>query len=318
FGTGANEPFFGGAASGDVFATLAGNCPSSIFEGGDSSGHFIAEFLQACPSGIFRGDSLSGYASNDLDGGQDCRFFKGEEGSGAQVEEYKNPYTCVQFFATASGGDGAAQRSYSDDNTGCIVVTFPIEGSPLFAKVVGNRGRLYWWTYTELNNEGFEVQKSNDGSDWEQIAWVNGAGNSLSEIAYEVWDNNLNQGVQYYRYIQYDFDGTEHVSNTVALEYNLPNQDLAKDEVIQLSVFPNPLLKGNNLKIKSWYSGELSTRIRVYNLLGQELLTQTHAFSPTESLIELATQDLPQGTYVTTIKNKSLGILKTIKFIVID
>ena len=79
-------------------------------------------------------------------------------------------------MASANGHDGFASALASDFNTGiCLVIDLPIESSPLFAKIEDGHGKLYWSTYTELNNSGFEIQKSMDGINWTKIGWVQGS-----------------------------------------------------------------------------------------------------------------------------------------------
>lgn len=340
FGLGANAPFFGGEndgyadstflvtdtctyyfggeGSGYAMAQLNGSCLNNIFQGDSVSGQDMAELTQGCPSNIFIGDSLSGYDENLIASTQNCLFFKGEEGSGYVEDVFINPYECISFFASPNGADGAASRSYSDDNSVCAVLTFPVESSPLFAKVEEGKGKLYWWTYAELNNEGFELQKSYDGIVWKTIGWQAGLGTSYEEVAYTFWDENLNKGIQYYRYVQQDFDGQQFISNIVSLSHEMPLDPTLKEEQIQLSVFPNPVQRGQNLSIKSWYKKELKTEIVIFNTLGQELRREAFQFSKTQPLIQLNTAILPQGTYIVAIRNKNLGILKTTKIIVIQ
>ncbi|MCP4441837.1 MAG: T9SS type A sorting domain-containing protein [Aureispira sp.] len=310
--------YFGETGSGYAMAQFDGSCLSNIFQGDSLSGQDMAELIQGCPSNIFQGDSLSGYDETLIASTQNCLFFKGVEGSGHVEDVFINPYECTSFFAGAAGEDGAAQRSYTDDNGVCIILTFPVESSPLFAKVEEGKGKLYWWTYAELNNEGFELQKSYDGIVWKTIGWQAGLGTSYDVVPYEFWDENLAKGVQYYRYVQQDFDGKEFISNIVSLSYQMPATPDLEEEQIQLTLFPNPIQKGRKLSIKSWYEKELKTEVVILNTLGQELHRQSFLFSQDQSLLQLNTASLAQGTYIITIQNKNLGILKATKIVVIQ
>ena len=74
--------------------------------------------------------------------------------------------------------------------------------------------QLEWQTAMEINNEGFEVQRSLNGIDFEKIGWVEGNGTTLMTSAYTFRDASPQKGLNYYRLKQVDFDG-EHDLSTV-------------------------------------------------------------------------------------------------------
>lgn len=92
-------------------------------------------------------------------------------------------------------------------------VLLPVELSYFGVSSHDEGAILNWTTVSEIENSHFEVEVSYDGINWYSIGIVQGAGNSTDEIEYSFIDNQLNEGVQYYRLKQFDFDGTEHISN---------------------------------------------------------------------------------------------------------
>ena len=52
----------------------------------------------------------------------------------------------------------------------------PVEMTHFRASIMGKNIHLNWATATELNNEGFEVQRSSDGRSYSKIGWVPGYG----------------------------------------------------------------------------------------------------------------------------------------------
>ncbi len=74
---------------------------------------------------------------------------------------------------------------------------------------------LDWTTETEVNNDFFTVEKSEDARSWQEVAVVKGAGNSENRIEYHSRDKNPFMGQSYYRLKQTDFDGTVSISNVV-------------------------------------------------------------------------------------------------------
>ncbi|HLG41049.1 MAG TPA: DUF4082 domain-containing protein [Chitinophagaceae bacterium] len=114
---------------------------------------------------------------------------------------------------------------------------------------------LSWKTETETNNKGFEIQRSNNSSDWYPVKFVNSTGDGSFTRTYSYTDKGLAPGLYYYRLKQLDFDGKSTFSPiataTIAgkgktlLFQNYPNPfsgtstirfDLPTDQMIKLSI----------------------------------------------------------------------------------
>ncbi|PIB35974.1 hypothetical protein BFP72_11490 [Reichenbachiella sp. 5M10] len=66
---------------------------------------------------------------------------------------------------------------------------------------------LSWATATEMFNDYFSVERSEDGVNYEEIASVAGHGNSNAKIEYAYSDQTVQSTTNYYRLKQVDFDG---------------------------------------------------------------------------------------------------------------
>ena len=66
---------------------------------------------------------------------------------------------------------------------------------------------IEWTTLSQVNNDYFEIQRSDDAEVWYTIETVSGAGNTNSEMSYVVIDDNPLTGISYYRLKQTDYDG---------------------------------------------------------------------------------------------------------------
>ena len=84
----------------------------------------------------------------------------------------------------------------------------PVELIEFEAVAKGKEVHLNWSTASELNNDYFEIYKSKDGSTFEKVDWIDGAGNSNTIIEYESIDQSPFTGWSYYKLVQTDFDGT--------------------------------------------------------------------------------------------------------------
>jgi hypothetical protein len=73
---------------------------------------------------------------------------------------------------------------------------------------------ISWTTTAEINNDHFNVERSDDGVHFASIHQVNGAGNSSANLDYSFTDTNPIIGTNYYRLKQTDYDGHYAYSET--------------------------------------------------------------------------------------------------------
>jgi hypothetical protein len=83
----------------------------------------------------------------------------------------------------------------------------------------GNDVLVSWVTASELNNDRFEVERSNDGMQFIHIGTRNGQGTTSVMHQYSLIDEEPKAGINYYRLRQIDLDGTENLSDPVAVVF---------------------------------------------------------------------------------------------------
>ena len=93
----------------------------------------------------------------------------------------------------------------------------PIELINFTANCNGNQV-LSWSTASELNNDYFTVERSDDGISFRDIGQVNGAGTSSQQHNYSFIDPQPVSGIVYYRLKQTDFNGQTSVSKIITGE----------------------------------------------------------------------------------------------------
>ena len=108
----------------------------------------------------------------------------------------------------------------------------PIELLAFNAVPEATRVLLHWATASGTENERFTIERTVDGTSWEVIGTVPGAGTSLSTIHYNTNDEAPLPGLSFYRLRQTDLSGTETWSNAVAVNF------AARTNTFHL--FPNP------------------------------------------------------------------------------
>jgi len=92
----------------------------------------------------------------------------------------------------------------------------PVELTSFTASVNERDVILNWTTATELNNQGFEIQR-NSGNDFQVVGFVNGHGTTTETQEYSFTDA-VTTGSYSYRLKQVDFDGTFEYSDVVKVE----------------------------------------------------------------------------------------------------
>ena len=136
--------------------------------------------------------------------------------------EYNNQYDPSSFYSLTA-----------EMTATTLCSTLPIE-------LVDFKGRtnelnevvLNWTTASETNNAWFDIEHSTDGLSFKSIQRLPGAGHSSELIDYEYIDKNPEQGVNYYRLKQTDYDGTYADSEVIRVVVTRP--------VNRLKVYPNP------------------------------------------------------------------------------
>ena len=133
-------------------------------------------------------------------------------------------------------GDESIIPAYSDGSGagayfGSPTSSFPVELLEFNAEMSGDQVFLNWATATELNNHGFEVERSLDGNAWQSIEFVPGQGTTSDIHRYRAVDASPLPGLNQYRLKQVDFDGSYTFTNVVSINFGLENY---------LRAFPNP------------------------------------------------------------------------------
>ena len=113
----------------------------------------------------------------------------------------------------------------------CLITVMPIDLLDFRGRNSGARNILEWATASEQDNDHFTVERSADGELFHPIQVVDGAGNSNELIEYSVNDVAPLTGINYYRLRQIDVDGSEVISDVIAV-MALPTNSVL--------VYPNP------------------------------------------------------------------------------
>jgi hypothetical protein len=186
----------------------------------------------------------------------------------------------------------------------------PVELAFFTASLNGSEVELRWRTETEVNNYGFEIERSTNNTDWRFIGFVEGNGNSNSPKHYSFSDIDIVlSGEYYYRLKQIDNDGTYEYSDVVSVEVGVPSN-------IYLSQnYPNPF--NPETRIDFTLPENQLVSLRVYNTLGElvkELVNEQREAGSYSEIFDAS--KLPSGVYIYRLQaselaeNKKMTLIK--------
>jgi hypothetical protein len=177
--------------------------------------------------------------------------------------------------------------------------SLPVTWLTVDAALDGKNVQVSWSTAVEVNNEYFNVMRSDDGVLFKVVGKINGAGNSTSTSFYLFTDVEPLAGVGYYKLKQVDFDGSEDFSHTVAI-YN-PAGSTGIDEV---KVLPNPF--SEEAKIIFTAKQNYAATAEIKNMGGQVCVRQSlNAVKGLNAISLDRISALTKGVYTLTITNIS-------------
>ncbi|MEM7038335.1 MAG: T9SS type A sorting domain-containing protein [Bacteroidota bacterium] len=285
------SPFFGGEADGFACGIRANTDTCAVFEGGESDG--FASGLRPNPVScdLFEGGLADGQTVAFLANPDSCGQFEGGLADGNGVGVFLNPVPCFAF----ASGDRSDGHGLGELN-GCLPLA--VEASPLYGVLKGDDGELWWYTFSETNNLGFDLWRSGDRDQWEKIAFLPGQNLSRTQLKYEHLDTTMLPGINYYRFEQIDVDGSTVLSNIVALVRPSETGDW------RLLVYPVPTKRGNQINVLLEGAVENVVEMQVVDAFGK--IVKREAFEGQGDLLQtqISTAGWEAGLYFVTMRSQ--------------
>ncbi len=233
------------------------------------------------PSELHTNWSDNRYMTND----NTAALFHFDEGSGTNTVN-------VPSGTDATLNNGVAWEE--DDSA------VPVELTSFTANVNGNNVLLNWQTATEVNNYGFEIQRSafsDQRSEWNTIGFVKGNGTSNSPKEYSFTDIVSQSGKYSYRLKQIDIDGSYKYSDIVEVNIGTP-------EKFELSQnYPNPFNPSTTIEYSIPKNSVQNVQLKIYDVLGREVATLVNGKQEAGRYkVKFNANNLPSGIYFYTLR----------------
>jgi len=181
----------------------------------------------------------------------------------------------------------------------------PVELTSFTGSIKEKGVELNWSTATELNNQGFEIEKKVNGQ-FQKIGYVPGFGTTTEIKNYSYLDTKFETGKNIYRLKQIDFGGVFEYSNEVDVEVNVPLEFSLEQN------FPNPFNPTTTIKYS--IADEGFVNLTVFNLLGEKVATLiSKNMKPGRYTVDFDANNLSTGIYVYRLDSgKNTSIKKMI------
>lgn len=203
--------------------------------------------------------------------------------------------------------DGSQVRDgwYLDDIGIYSLQIVPVELTGLSCTVNENGALVQWSTVSELNNRGFEIEKSADQISWQKMAFIEGKGTTQEKSNYSWNDKTPLAGKSYYRIKQHDYDGTYVIYGPVEAENSFRPFDFMLTQN-----YPNPF--NPKTRIAYYLPEKSEVKLTVFDALGNEVASLVNEIKDAGAhYAEFDGANLASGIYIYKIEAGSFT--KTMK-----
>ncbi len=172
----------------------------------------------------------------------------------------------------------------------------PVELNSFSSINFGSNVYLTWSTSTELNNSGFDIERTSENTEWKKIGFVSGSGTTNGPKEYSFTDRNLETGKYKYRLKQIDFNGNfEYFELAEVVSIGIPDKyDLSQN-------YPNPFNPVTTINYDLPSDGIVT--LIVYDMLGREVKTLVNEMKTAGyHKIQFNAADLASGAYFYQLK----------------
>ncbi len=173
----------------------------------------------------------------------------------------------------------------------------PVELTRFDADADGCDINLTWSSSSEENFSHYEIERSNDGRNFELAESVRGSG-SLEGGNYFFNDKKAELS-NYYRLKMIDFDDTYEYSEIVYADADC-------DIIRNINVFPNPAGE-NFINIKVDVKYEIEESIRLVDATGLEILTKNVTLEEGINTFQFDVSELPDRIYFIKVGKRTLS-----------
>ena len=158
-----------------------------------------------------------------------------------------------RYWVEKGGPNGNNSNYIGVDDFSYDFGSLPVTFKSFDGIMQNGQSLLKWTTSNEINNKGFDVERSTDGQVFTTIGFVAGQNNSGVDNNYTYTDVKPVNGVNYYRLKQIDNDGRTSYSSIIQLKNVIAD--------FAWSVYPNPIVNVGWMQIQLPNAAKVSVQV---------------------------------------------------------
>ncbi|MFT6503594.1 MAG: hypothetical protein ACJASQ_003732 [Crocinitomicaceae bacterium] len=175
----------------------------------------------------------------------------------------------------------------------------PVELANFNATMLLTEVELTWETASEINNDYFSVERSDNSTSWEELTKINGAGNSTTLLNYRYMDKQPLKSASYYRLKQTDNNGQFSYSQVMSVN----NVTTGASDI---QIYPNPTMNVVTLETKH----SVFDTILVYDVYGRNITSLLNFIEISKHKVMIDLSNLDSGVYSIQTGNTVKRIIK--------
>ena len=198
--------------------------------------------------------------------------------------------------ATISGEDEIVGSDFNGNNIDKIVCVYigalpVIWQSHTTAMIKNGESHITWSVATQLNNEKYVIEHSNDGRNFSTIGKTDGDRTSNETKHYEYIHSSPFIGINYYRIKQVDYNGQYSYSDIASVRY---------DGNGETNIYPNPATSEVTITTSE------PSSMQIFDVYGRVLSKQD--ISEGQNSINISA--LPSGILIFVVRDRRYKVLK--------
>jgi hypothetical protein len=225
---------------------------------------------------------------------------------GVNTASYTLNGTCAA--GTVNVVTRTGMNGFSVFGVGQSVAPLPVELVSFTGMAFEDHNRLEWITASEMNNDYFDIERSDDGINFFSIGRADGHGTTSMRNDYSFNDYSPIEGTNYYRLKQVDFNGSVTYSQIVTLEFHRGNMTVT-------NIKPNPTNGEVNFDFNSPL--ESSIHIVITDVTGRVVRDEFREVKAGTTLINTLIDQTGAGIYTLTVSEEKSGfrsVTRIVKF----
>ncbi len=197
-----------------------------------------------------------------------------------------------EFFMVNLQNPTYAAISRSMDSVIILDETLPVEFIGMELSRTERGVLLNWSTASEFGSDYFEIQRKTGDADWISIGQEKAAGTTLMYTEYEFLDEAIqNEGVIYYRLMQFDQDGEFTVLPTLSIDYK---------RALAVFVFPNPAK--DHFSVEFGTTDDTMVQLEVQDTYGAIVLKDEWYSNKGSQVMSYNVDELNSGVYFVSVR----------------